>query len=192
MTVAYLELILGPMFSGKTTQLVNKYNDYIQTNMNVLAINYSADKRYHDTMLSTHDQQMIPCIFAENLLEPAILSEMMAADVLLINEGQFFSDIYEAVAAMLGQGKRIHVCGLDGDFRQKTFGKLLSLIPLCDVVVKLNAICHDCDGQAIFSYRLSNETEQVVIGTTNYVPLCRSCLNDRQPEVVTGSVVHMV
>ena len=65
MQTGYLELIVGPMFSGKTTRLIEIYNKYQQKN--VIAINYSQDTRYSDTMLSSHDKKMIPCLFADNL-----------------------------------------------------------------------------------------------------------------------------
>ena len=67
MSQSYLEIIVGPMFSGKTTRLVNLYNRYVNEQKNVCVINYSDDKRYHDTMLSTHDKVMIPCIFTNKI-----------------------------------------------------------------------------------------------------------------------------
>ena len=59
---AYLELIIGPMFSGKTSRLVDIYKQCKFCNIPVSVINHSIDERYHDTMLSTHDKVMIPCI----------------------------------------------------------------------------------------------------------------------------------
>ena len=63
----YLELILGPMFSGKTTEIIQIHNNYSYIGKNVVVINYAEDKRYHDSMLSTHDHKMIPCILSHNL-----------------------------------------------------------------------------------------------------------------------------
>ena len=65
--IGYLEVILGPMFSGKTTYLVELYNKYKQLDKNVIAVNFVNDTRYHDTMLSTHDKVMIPCIQCNHL-----------------------------------------------------------------------------------------------------------------------------
>ena len=64
----YLEIILGPMFSGKTTQLVQMHKNYTYIGKNVTVINYVDDTRYHDAMLSTHDKLMIPCIFVKHLV----------------------------------------------------------------------------------------------------------------------------
>ena len=58
------------------------------------------------------------------------------------------------------------------------FGKLLDLIPLCDTVTKLSATCVRCNKPAIFSKRLSTEEQQIVIGSSNYAPMCRKCYNE--------------
>lgn len=172
----FLEIILGPMFSGKTTHLVDLYNYYKITGIKVLTINYSADKRYHDNMLSTHDKVMIPCIFVDKLSD--ILNELLIADTILINEGQFFPDLYEIVKRLVDMyKKRVHICGLDGDFKRNKFGNILDLIPICDSVIKLQSKCTNCSKPAIFSHRITEEIEQVVIGSNNYVPLCRNCYN---------------
>jgi thymidine kinase len=172
----YLELWLGPMFSGKTTQLIQTYKKFAYIGKRVVVVNYAEDKRYHNTMLSTHDQVMIPCVQSTNL--QAIMGDLMLADVILINEGQFFQDLYEVVLALVEEhGKMVYICALDGDFERKKFGRVLDLIPYCDKVSKLHALCSMCrNGKlAIFSHRVSNEAEQIVIGSDNYVPLCRAC-----------------
>jgi thymidine kinase len=164
------------MFSGKTTYLINKYNQCLENNKTVCVINFADDKRYNDTMLSSHDKVMIPCIFTRTIHELLETDEIRNADSILINEGQFFDDLYEVVVHMVEKlNKSVHVCGLDGDFKRKKFGTILDLIPLCDKITKLNAKCDKCFGKAIFSHRITNESQQVVIGTNNYVPLCRKC-----------------
>ena len=176
--VGYLELILGPMFSSKTTYLLKTYNQFKFCNIPILAINHSFDKRYHETLMSTHDKIMIPCIQTDNLLD--LLREnnyFENIEVFLINEGQFFHDLYEAVEILLKHNKKIFVSGLDGDFERKKFGQILDLIPLCDKVTKLTSLCSICkDGTlGIFSMRLTNDTQQTLIGSDNYIPVCRAC-----------------
>jgi thymidine kinase len=170
----YLELILGPMYSGKTTRLIEHYRAYKFIGKKIVVINYSLDTRYSNTMLSSHDRCEIPCVFDNHLSKNLWID----ADVVLINEGQFFNDLVPAVIDMVETyGKTVHICGLDGDFRRQRFGTILELIPYSNKVEKLSAFCGNCkDGTpAIFSYRVTNESEQVVIGSDNYVPLCRSC-----------------
>ena len=178
MTRAYLEIIVGPMFSGKTSKLAEIYKQCMFCSIPVAVINYALDTRYHDTMMSTHDKHMIPCI-QTMLLAPIWESNVQVrdADVILINEGQFFEDLYPAVESMLKAGKKIYISGLDGDFQRKKFGQILDLIPLCDKVTKLTSLCSICkNGEpGIFSMRLTSETQQTLIGSDNYVPVCRNC-----------------
>jgi thymidine kinase len=174
MDAGFLEIILGPMFSGKTSHLVDLYNSYIALGHKVLAINFTADTRYHDTMLSTHDKIMIPCMFADKISE--LIDDLLIVDIILINEGLFFPDLYENVMKLVDiHKKRVHICGLDGDFKRNKFGNMLDLIPLCDSVTKLHSKCTNCLKPALFSHRITKEKEQIVIGSNNYVPLCRNC-----------------
>lgn len=188
----YLEIIIGSMYSGKSKRLVEVYHQCKFCNISVTAINHSIDTRYHDTMLSSHDKIMIPCLQAHQLKdiwtdsgfhESGNQSDKYAcnllrtSDVILINEGQFFPDLYEGVVDMLKNNKKIYVCGLDGDFERKKFGAILDLIPLCDKVTKLTSLCSLCkDGTpGIFSMRLTGDKTQTLVGSDNYIPVCRKC-----------------
>jgi thymidine kinase len=176
--MSYLELIIGPMYSGKTSELLKIYEKCISSNISVIVINHSIDKRYHNTMMSSHDKKMVSCIQSDNLSEVWVNNDAIkSVDVILINEGQFFLDLYEVVNEMLKYNKKIYVCGLDGDFERKKFGSILDLIPICDTVYKKKALCKLCNNgtPAIFSMRLTEEKEQTVIGSDNYVPVCRKC-----------------
>ena len=196
----YLELIIGPMFSGKTSRLVEVYKQCQFCNINVSVINHNIDNRYDEELLSTHDKVMIPCIKTTNLKEvwlseqiynleddisniPRIQDKIKIArsSVILINEGQFFDDLYEVVVEMLQCGKKVYVCGLDGDFERKKFGQILDLIPLCDKVEKLTSLCSLCKNgtRGIFSMRLTQETEQTVVGSDIYIPVCRKCYESK-------------
>ena len=180
----YLELAIGPMFSGKTTWLTNLHKQCTYCNMRVVVINFAGDTRYTaagEALLSTHDRTMIPCLLCSTIeeVEAQHSEEVAAADVLLINEGQFFPDIMR-VLQFVDTGKRVYVCGLDGDFEKKRIGSFLDLIPHCDKVCKLTSLCGICRNgkEAIFSFRITKETDQIVIGSDNYIPLCRTCYHD--------------
>jgi thymidine kinase len=194
----YLELFIGPMFSGKTSMLIKLYQNFVSNNNSVKAINFVDDNRYtRDDFISSHDKEIIPCIKCKilNSIYPIIQDEdknnsyavkleetdFHSVDVFLINEGQFYCDIVEWIKIAVGPkyNKKIYVCGLDGDFKTNVFGDWLNIIPLCDRITKLNSICYNCkERNAIFSHRLSNEKELIVIGSNNYIPLCRKCYND--------------
>ena len=177
MKTGYLELILGPMFSGKTSELLKIYSRYKVCGSKILVINYKEDIRYSNNSLSTHDGSSIPCTFVEILsdIEKIVLDE---SEIILINEGQFFVDIIEWVKYAVDIcNKSVYICGLDSDFERNKFGLLLDLIPYCDKVKKLKAICVNCKtNYAIFTHRLGNEKKQKIIGgTSSYISLCRKC-----------------
>jgi thymidine kinase len=193
----YLELIIGPMYSGKTSKLLELYKQFTFCGIKTLVINYSEDTRYSSTELSSHDKIMIPCKqaydlfddicnFNNNLEEKRKYKDFYDSQVILINEGQFFSDIQDwTKCAVEKHGKSVYICGLDGDFQRQPFGKWLDLIPLCDKVTKLQSYCSQCKMKpALFSHRLSKEKTQKVIGSDSYIPLCRLCylqLNNANP-----------
>lgn len=181
MESGYLELILGCMFSGKTTKLLEIYNMYEICEINSYVINYSLDKRYSETQLSTHDKKMIPCVFSDTLTPLLTDSILKKYDVFIINEGQFFEDLYDVVLTLVNtHHKKVYIAGLDGDFKQNKFGDLINLIPHADKYYKLYAICKICKNgtKAVFSKRLTCEDKQTIIGSDNYIPVCRKCYYD--------------
>ena len=146
-------------------------------------INHISDKRYSDSEEKTfsHDGIAVNSINVGNKLFDFLKKDSFISryDVILINEGQFFEDLYCFTDHIVNNlNKKVFVCGLDGDFKRKKFGPLLDIIPLCDDLVKLNAICGRCKmNSGIFTHRLTYEKEQTVIGSDNYIPLCRKCYN---------------
>ena len=176
MDSGYLKIILGCMYAGKTSKLINIYNMMKFSNISTLVINYKEDTRYSNTQLSTHDKKMIPCVQCLKLMD-LLKNREIEEKVIIINEGQFFTDIVKFVKDMLNKDKHIYICGLDGDFQMKKFGDLLELIPICNEVEKLSAICSICANgtKAYFTKRITNEKGQKVIGSDNYLPVCRKC-----------------
>jgi thymidine kinase len=174
-----IKIIIGCMFSGKTTELQREFREWDSINKTPLCINYIDDNRYGDiyTNMYSHDKVAVDCIKVKSLkdVEDELIKEN---DIILVNEGQFFSDLVEYCVLWCDTyHKKIIVCGLDGDFQRKPFGKILDLIPYADSVEKITAYCKNCsDGtKAIFTHRKSTEQEQVVIGVNNYEALCRKC-----------------
>jgi thymidine kinase len=173
----YLKVILGSMFSGKTTELIKIYNKYKSCEIPCCIINHISDDRYDKEKMSNHNGVMLESFNYKNLIE--CLSLVGNYDIFLINEGQFFDDLYDIVNLLVNMHKKkVYVCGLDGDYKRRKFGSILDIVPLCDDVVKLKAICKKCKrNQGIFTHRMSKETKQTLIGSDNYMALCRSCYN---------------
>jgi len=200
----YLEIIIGSMYSGKTSKLVEIYRQCKISNISVAVINHSLDNRYHDELMSTHDKIKIPCIKTEQLMDlwtdninlddhdiqniPRIKDKIKIrnSNVILINESQFYHDLVEFVKLLLLYDKKVYVSGLDGDFKREKFGQILDLIPLCDNVIKLTSLCSLCENgtKGIFTLRLTKETEQTVVGSDNYIPVCRNCYNTKNKNIL--------
>lgn len=181
---AYLELIIGCMKSGKTSSLIEIYKKNSFCNIPVLVINHSLDNRYNNNQtVVSHDGLRIPCIVIKELetifTDKKKFLQYMSSSVILINEGQFFPDLVVNVKRMLVDKKKVYICGLDGDFEREKIGNILDLIPLCDKVSKLTAICEKCKNyDAIFSKRITSEVCQIVIGNDNYMSMCRECYEE--------------
>lgn len=174
-----LTLVCGPMYAGKTSHLIKTFEKH---KANAIVINYCDDNRYSKTMLSNHDQLMIPCIKLRNLAELEHMLEVVlfkdTIKTIFIDEGQFYSDLVPQVLKFLEVwNKNVYVYGLDSDFRRQHFGSLLDLVPHADSIEKLKANCSKCLAKncAMYSHRLSSEENIVVIGNSNYESLCRKC-----------------
>ena len=176
---AYLEIIIGPMFSGKTSKLVQIYKQCKLCNIPVLVINHINDNERNvekGSFLVNHDNIQIPCVTTHDLF--FFIDTLHSYRVILINEGQFFCNLVPFVKTLLQHKKQIYIAGLDGDFQQNPFGDILSLIPLCDKVEKLSSLCGICKNgnRGIFSRRISREITQTVVGGSDkYIPVCRIC-----------------
>lgn len=170
-----IRVYLGCMFSGKTSEIIREYTRWNKINKSAICINFDADNRYgEDDYVYSHDLNKIGCIKTNKLME---LDEniIQSHDVILINEGQFFDDLIDFCQLWCDRyNKHIVVCGLDGDYLRKPFGQMNQLISIADEVTKLKAFCVKCnDGtHAIFTWRLSNDSNQISIGN-DYIPVCR-------------------
>ena len=116
----YLEIILGPMFSGKTTRLIDLQKQYAICDISCCVINHIIDKRYDEHLLCTHDNQATDCFNISHLKDIETMGLLSKYDVFLINEGQFFEDAVETISRLVDKyKKKVYVCGLDGDFKRE-------------------------------------------------------------------------
>lgn len=182
-----LKLYLGPMYSGKTTELIRNYNRFKKYNQ--LIIDYNTEYNYNSlkigdwdelqTTLCNHNSEEIHCIKMINLSNIYKYYDLSDIKYIHINEAQFFTNLKDIVIQLVEQKNiNVYLYGLDGDFKRNTFGELLSLIPFCDSVTKLKGICNNCDNNSLFSHRICGGSEQFLINDSNedkYIPLCRKC-----------------
>jgi thymidine kinase len=178
-----LELWVGPMFAGKSSALQSIVKRHQSLGWPMLVMNHSLDDRYGTSSVVNHDKQGIPAKSVKELLPLLKDSEFISAKLIVIDEAQFFEDLLPFVTTALDvYEKHIVVVGLDGDAERKPFGQIGLLLPHCDKIIKMTALCSYCkDGTAaIFTYAKRVEAAAVVasgvpcVGATeSYVPLCR-------------------
>lgn len=184
-----LELVLGPMFAGKSSHLQSIVRRREAVGMKVMVIKHSIDMRYLDVSgaennrVVNHDLQWIPAIAASELMPMLDRNDFREADLVIVEEGQFFPDVVEfCLEAVEGRQKDVMVVGLDGDAHRRPFGRLLELVPLADEIHRLHALCKlCCDGTpARFTCAASAAVAAAtsggkpnVGGADAYMPVCR-------------------
>ncbi|XP_075072824.1 thymidine kinase, cytosolic [Mixophyes fleayi] len=169
-----IQVIFGPMFSGKSTELIRRVRRFQIAQYKCMVIKYAKDTRYSKEQLATHDRYTMSAFSACSLAD--VFTEALTHSVIGIDEGQFFPDVVEFCEDMANRGKTVIVAALDGTFQRKAFGDILNLVPLAESVVKLNAVCMECYREASYTKRLGSEKEvEVIGGADKYHSVCRPC-----------------
>ena len=179
--MGYLKLILGPMFSGKSTKLIELIRKYKVINYKIMIIKNGIDNRYSDEAeIVSHNKDSEPCLSLTSLYDVYGNNDTHVqyheSKVIFIEEGQFFNDLFDFVQKSLMDDKIVFVVGLNGDSNQRNFGDIHRLLPLCDDIELLKACCKICmdETPALFSKRIIQTNEQVHVGAADeYIPVCR-------------------
>lgn len=168
-----IRLFIGPMYSSKTTTLLARKERYELGGKKCIIIKYTNDKRYDDNhMVVTHNQYKHDAISAVSLSEIEYLIDNY--DVILIDEIQFYKDASIICDLWANKGKIVECYGLNGDYKREPFEQISKLIPLSDSITHLTAIDKTNGEDAPFTFRISNDTKQEVIGGDNmYISLSR-------------------
>ena len=173
--VGRIELILGPMFSGKSTRLIEVIRKYTYKAKKTIMIKFYADKRYSEkSEVVTHDLLKYDSIDCKKLRDS--IETLKQYDVIGIDEGQFFPDLVEVCEELAALKKIIIIAGLNGDFRMEPFPVISKIISKADKIKLLKAYCFNCHKDAKFSLRIVQSNETVLIGAGEaYKPACREC-----------------
>ena len=173
-----LELIIGPMYAGKTNKIIEIYNELINTT-NVLVIDYIEENIIETGKITSHDNLKIDCLKTNKLENIKLHLKEKYDDYkhIIVNEAQFFQNLKDWVLNILEiENNNITLCGLDADFNRSKFGEIWDLIPHADSVIKLKGKCNYCDNKSLYSHRINNKlSQQVILDCTLYLPLCRLC-----------------
>jgi len=182
----WIEVVSGPMFSGKSEELIRLLRRAAIARQRVQVFKPALDDRFDSADVVSHSQWRIPCETVERAGE--ILTHLdPRTEVVGIDEAQFFDNDLTAVCSRIANlGKRVIVAGLDMDYRGVPFGPMPALLAMAEEVRKVHAICSRCGAPAAYTQRLTEAEEQVVVGASDiYEARCRRC---HEPEgVVVGS-----
>tara|TARA_B100000686_G_scaffold353042_1_gene457058 strand:+ start:406 stop:1200 length:795 start_codon:yes stop_codon:yes gene_type:complete len=179
-----IDIIIGPMFAGKSTELIRRLNICAELGLKTLYVNSKLDER-SDKVFSTHNPTIgkIGKIDSKKILDLLDI-DFEQYDVIGIDEAQLFSGLKNHVTNYVDNyHKKIIVAGLNGDYLRKPFGEINDLLPFCDTITKLDSFCIPCSknkkiSKAIFTKRISQSTETLLIGgKESYIPTCRKCYN---------------
>ncbi len=169
----WIEVVCGPMFSGKTEELIRRLKRARIAEQRVEIFKPLIEDRYDAEDVVSHDANTIPSLPVPNA--QTILTHRGEVDVVGVDEAQFFpKDLPEVCDRLADQGIRVIAAGLDLDHEGKPFGPMPELLARAEYVTKVHAICKRTGGIAHYSYRLSDEEGQVRIGgKSEYEPLSR-------------------
>lgn len=171
----WIEVICGPMFSGKSEELIRRLRRAEIARLRVAIFKPHIDDRYAAGHIVSHSAQRMPSIAVSSTEE--ILEKAADAQVVGIDEGQFFdSALVDVCQQLADQGKRVIVAGLDQDYRGKPFEPIPQLLAVAEYITKTLAICVRCGNPASRTQRLSKDSERVVVGAADiYEARCRFC-----------------
>ena len=173
-----LKLIIGPMYAGKSTELIRLTNRLNFLNKKVIAINHSFNTRYGTNQISTHNKNILEnCITLSTLSYLFNMKEYQEAEYIIIEETQFFSDAFESIKKIVEEdGKNVICAGLTSDYNRKEFGDMSKLILIADEVQMLKALCAKCkDGTlACFTKKNIDDRKKIDVGSFGvYEAVCR-------------------
>ncbi|MDE5565774.1 MAG: thymidine kinase [Anaeroplasmataceae bacterium] len=178
----WIEVICGPMFAGKTEELIRRVRRMDFAKKNYVIFKPTIDDRYSLTDVVSHNQKKVRAISISNSLEiePYITEQIEAV---IIDEVQFLDEsIVETCRTLANHGMRVIVAGLDCDFRGNPFPNVANLLAMAESVTKLTAICVTCGDDATKTQRIINgkpakyTDPTILVGEKeSYEPRCRKC-----------------
>ena len=174
-----LTIIMGNMFSGKTSELIRRLKRYRVIGKKIVVINSSKDTRSPEEILKTHDGIEFPCLKVDHISHCIIQESFCDAEIVAIDEAQFFANLKDFIEMCLFLNKSVIIAGLDGDYKQRKFGEVIDCIPLASDVIKLSALCMDCKNgtPGPFTKRIvENDELELIGGKECYRAVCRKHL----------------
>ena len=171
-----LEVVVGHMFSGKSSYALSYIRRQQAIGKTVMVIKPNIDNRYADDCLATHNGEKIKCLVWD-VSKPLCAFTKLDYDCFVVEEAQFFTHLEHFCFELLTTYKKnILIVGLDADANQRKFGEILDVIPLATSVTKLSALCSVCKDGTPAPYTKSlheNNLGKINIGgAEKYAAVC--------------------
>jgi thymidine kinase len=175
-SLGWIEVICGPMFSGKSEELIRRLRRAEIARQRVQIFKPGIDQRYSEDHIVSHSELKIR---SDSVRDAAELESKLdrRVEVIGIDEAQFLGEeIVDAVVRLADIGKRIVIAGLDTDYLGRPFHPMPELLAVADEITKTLAICMQCGNPAKHTQRLVASEELIVVGATGmYEARCRRC-----------------
>lgn len=171
----WIEVICGPMFSGKTEELMRRLRRAKIARVPMSIFKPLIDVRYSQDKIVSHDENYFPSMPLRSAAE--VRKHAGESRLIALDEAQFFDDeVVEVAQEFALKGVRVICAGLDMDYLGKPFGPMPELLAVANYVTKIHAICVQCGHPATHSFRKSSDKDRVMLGETElYEARCRSC-----------------
>lgn len=177
----WIEVVCGPMFSGKSEELIRRLRRAQIARRSVMAFKPRIDDRYAAQAIASHSQLTVPCIVIDSAAEilPAIATD---TEVVGIDEVQFLGvGLIPVVQELAQRGIRVICAGLDQDSSGAVWEPVPSLLALAEYIQKTLAICMVCGNPASRTQRTAASEDRVLVGAVDsYEPRCRRCHTTEQ------------
>lgn len=182
-----VEVVCGPMFSGKTEELIKRVRRARIARQRVLVFKPKIDDRYDAQDVVSHSSLRIDSlpITSSSEIEPILKSQPSRVAVVGIDEAQFFDNgIVDVVERLADRGARVVVAGLDLDYLCRPFGPMPRLLCLAEEVTKQLSVCMVCGAPAARSQRVHKDAARIAKGEDDtilvgggdaYEARCRVC-----------------
>lgn len=179
----WVEVICGPMFSGKSEELIRRVTRSQIARIPVQVFKPAIDDRFGVTQVVSHSDLRIEAVPVADSLH-LLRSIHESTRVIGIDEGQFFDDgLVDIVDNLAATGHQVIVAGLDTDYLRRPFEPIPTLCDRAEYVNKMLAVCHRCGGPALYTQRIVQSDDLVVLGAQDaYEARCRMCYDPNEPE----------
>lgn len=175
--MGFLHVVTGPMFSGKTSRLIELYHEHKTKTTNILIFNHILDTRYNkEPFITTHNLETVKCVQIDNLYEICDHPDYSKCVVIIIDEGQFFANIKGPILKMVEtDNKLVIIGGLLLDTKRCPFGELINIIPFADKHEQKFSKCYYCNNmKGLFTMRKFEFIKPIDVGSSDkYMTVCR-------------------